>query len=178
VSGRRVVLLAALGSSLAAPAGAAAAPDARLTGAFAMSGRVTVADHVRGEHRGDRVRRRWRFVPTCRQGACNDVVLRRGRGRGKVDTLTLARTGPGVYAGRGRFFVPLRCAGRRYPRGGRVPFRVTVRITAFETVFGVPIATVVRARYVNRRRFNRTKCPGGIGHDAARYRGTIIQGSG
>jgi hypothetical protein len=177
VLGPRVALVA-FGVALAAPAGAVAAPDARLTGSFAMSGRVTVADHVRGEHRGDRVRRRWRFVPTCAQGVCENVVLRRGRGGGRVDTLTLARTGPGVYSGRGQFFVPLRCAGRRHPRGGRAPYRVTMRITAFAPVFGVPIATVIRARYVNRRRFNRTKCPGGIGHDAARYRGTVIPAPG
>jgi hypothetical protein len=120
VSARRIALVAALGASCAFPAGAVAASDARLTGGFAMSGRVTVADHVRGEHRGDRVRRRWRFVPTCAQGVCPEVKLRRGRGGGRVDTLTLARTEPGVYEGRGRFFVPLRCAGRRPPRGGRV----------------------------------------------------------
>jgi hypothetical protein len=95
-----------------------------------------------------------------------------------VDTLVLSRTGSGVYAGRGQFFVPLRCAGRRHPRGGRVPFRVTVRITAFASVFGVPVATAIRARYDNPRRVNRTKCPGGIGHDAARYSGAVIPASG
>jgi hypothetical protein len=46
-----------------------------------------------------------------------------------------------------------------------------VRIIAAEPSPSGSIATTITAAYVNGRRRNLTPCPGGIGSDAARYRG-------
>jgi hypothetical protein len=147
--------------------------DGRLQGTFTMDGRVTVAHNVRGEHAGQPVRRAWTFGSTCASGACPTVSLRRQRGSRSADRLTLRRRSPGLYSGQGVFYQALVCHRRRYPRGGRVPFTVTVRVTATRTVQDVPFATAVRATYVNRRRENLTRCSGLLGHDSARYTGAV-----
>ena len=85
-----------------------------------------------------------------------------------TDTLTLQQTATDTYAGSGTFFAPLRCAGRVYPHGQEVPFRITVHITA---VTG-DVASTISATYVNRSRINLTRCVGVLGHDAARYTGS------
>ena len=89
-----------------------------------MNGRVTVAQNVRGEQVGEVVQRTWTFTPLCATGPCARAT-RPGRATG-TDTLTLQQTAPDTYAGSGTFFAPLRCAGRVYPHGQEVPFRITV----------------------------------------------------
>jgi hypothetical protein len=168
-------------ASTAAPtassaAGAAPIPSlasARLQGSFELAGRVTVADNVRGEHAGDTVDRIWTFDSNCASGPCPEVGLVRQRARAS-DVLTLHLVAPGSYSGNGSFFAPLRCAGRVYPRGQKVPFTVTVTITSTAELGTAAIATRVNATYVNRRRINRTTCVAVLGHDSARYHGHVI----
>jgi hypothetical protein len=166
-----------LASALLLPAVAhgAAGVEARLEGKFAMSGVVTRAHHVRGEHRGEHVARVWTFSAECPVGTCEQVLLTRTRAGGAADRVMLRRIGVGVYRGRGRFFVPLRCGHRPVPHGGRVPFTITVRVLSTHPSEGRLLAGSISATYVNPRRANLTKCPGGIGHDRARYRGTLTE---
>ena len=141
-----------------------------------MKGTVTRAVNIRGEHRGETVTRRWTFSPTCGSGACSTVQLARKR-RHATDRLTLTRTEPGVYAGQGIFYAPVRCGGRTYPKGESVPFSIQVTITAAARINGASGATQISARYRNRVRHNLTNCVAIPGHDAARYTGTLEQGS-
>src|SRR5437868_12875322 len=113
-------------------AGGAAAQDpatrARLQGTFAMSGRVTMAVHVYGEHVGQRVHRTWTFVPEprCKVGACRRVILNRERsGKHIIDTVTLTRQPSGIYVGHGHFWVALRCSGQVVAHGGRASETIT-----------------------------------------------------
>lgn len=170
------LLTVGLSLFLAAP-GAGARPlrtvDARISGVFTMRGRVTTAVRVRGEHRGQRVTRRWVFAAgRCAGDVCRTLTLRRERSAGLYSRLVLRRVGRGRYAGGGRFFVGLECNGAIYPRGELVPYRVTVAVTRSASIQGVAFATALRATYVNRRRIDRTICPVGPSHDAARYGGT------
>jgi hypothetical protein len=147
-------------------------PDARLQGTFELAGRVTAAQAVKGEHVGETVDRLWSFASGCPVGQCPDVALTRSRATA-TDSLVLHRRGPGNYAGRGSFSAPLRCAGHVYPRGERVPFTITVKIT-FAVQFGAgSFATRVSATYRNSRRINRTPCVAALGHDAASYHGHL-----
>jgi hypothetical protein len=93
-----------------------------------------------------------------------------------IDGLSLRRRGPGYYAGSGKFYAPVRCGNRTYPRGALVPFTIEVHITAAALVFGVDIATRVVASYSNSRRTNLTPCVSALGHDAASYHGHIVAG--
>jgi hypothetical protein len=151
-----VVLVATVGL-----APAAAGQPAPLQGTRQMTGTVTVAKNVRGEHVGEVVHRIWTFTPLCATAPCDTVELVRQRANG-TDTVILHRTGPDVYVGTGRFDAPLRCTGRIYQPGQVVPFTITVRVTE---------AGHVNAKYVNRSRINLTPCIGVLGHDAARYTG-------
>jgi len=173
------LLAAATGAALlfgsAALAGAASAqppaPSAVLQGAFQMSGKVTVAANVRGEHVGQIVTRTWTFTPECSTGPCTTVRLVRGRATG-TDTLTLQWTRAGTYAGSGAFYAPLRCTARVYPQGEEIPFRITVRVTAVTA----GAASAISATYVNAQRINLTPCIGVLGHDSARYTGEPAAG--
>ena len=163
-------IAAATSASAAAPA--PPFPQARLQGAFLLAGRITVAHGVRGEHRGDTVTRVWSFASSCPAGQCQTVALLRSRARA-TDALVLRRTAPGRYRGSGSFFAPLRCAGRVYRRGEKVPFTIAVRITFAVPLGSGSVATRISASYVNRRRINRTPCVGVLGHDAASYHGHL-----
>ena len=156
----------------AAAAAAPSFPDARLQGAFELAGRVTAAHAVKGERKGQVVSRVWSFSSTCPSGQCTQIGLVRSRGGGS-DTLTLNRTGPGRFSGGGSFFLPLRCAGRVYPKGEKVPFTISVQITLAVPFGDGMVATRVSATYVNRRRINRTPCVAALGHDAASYHGHL-----
>ena len=134
-----------------------------------MQARITVAHNVIGEHVGERLGRTWTFRPLCASGACAQVQLVRNRAGG-ADALTLEETTPGSYAGKGLFYAPLSCAGKRYARGESVPFRITVTVTAESTT---GFATAVTATYVNRSRRNLTRCVDVPGHDAAAYTGQL-----
>ena len=165
------------GAILVAPAAAAAAsvppfPDARLQGTFQLAARVTAAHAVNGEHVGQTLARVWSFSSTCPTGQCAQIALVRSRGAAS-DSLTLRRTGPGRYSGNGSFSLPLRCAGRLYPQGEKVPFTINVRITLAVPFGDQSVATRVSATYVNRRRINRTPCVAALGHDAASYHGHL-----
>jgi hypothetical protein len=164
------VATAVTGALRAAEAPAQPAPPTQLRGSFQMNGRVTVAHNVRGERVGAVVQRTWTFTPQCPIGPCA-VQLVRGRANG-TDTLMLQKTAPDSYAGSGTFFAPLRCAGRIYPHGQEVPFRITVHVTA---VTG-DVASTISATYVNRSRTNLTRCIGVLGHDSARYIGQLTPG--
>lgn len=176
--GRTRALLAALAlAGLAVTSAPAAAqppsPPALLQGSFAMTGRVTVAVDVRGEHSGQSLTRTWSFAPTCASSPCSTVMLTRQRAGGS-DRVRLRLTSPGLYTGTGRFYRPLRCAGRTYRPGERIPFRIGVRVTATTlTSAGVTVVSAIRASYVNRARVNLTRCVAFLGHDAARYTGTL-----
>ena len=159
----------------AAPQRAAAQPastQARLEGTFELTGRVTVAHHIRGEHIGEFVNRTWMFTPLCATGACAQIRLVRGRATG-TDALILTQTAPGHYAGAGRFFAPLKCAGKVYAAGVEVPFRINVQITVTTTATdGTTVASAISATYVNKSRLNLTRCVIVLGHDSARYSGS------
>lgn len=137
-----------------------------------MAGRVTVAHHVPGEHVGQHVSRVWTFTPLCQAGSCRTVRLVRARANG-TDTIVLARQRHGSYAGAGSFYLPLRCAGRRYRPGELVPFRITVMVTRTAVVGGVVVAERLTATYTNPSRENLTPCVAVLGHDAATYSGTL-----
>jgi hypothetical protein len=160
--------LSAAGSAAAAPS----FPDARLQGTFQLAGKVTAAHAVNGEHVGQTLARVWSFSSTCPSGQCAQIALVRSRGVAS-DSLTLHRTGPGRYRGNGSFSLPLRCAGRLYAQGEKVPFTISVRITLAVPFGSSVVATRVSATYVNRRRINRTPCVAALGHDAASYHGHL-----
>jgi hypothetical protein len=160
--------------ALVSPATGAAAP-ARLGGTFLMLGKVTSVHQVFGEHRGQRVRRTWIFIPKCATGACHRVTLvRRRSGKQIVDTLVLKRRRQNLYVGRSHFWVALKCAGQVINHGGRATEKITVRVTRTGLVGTTPFARAITATYQNPTRVNMTRCPGGIGHDAASYRGTRV----
>jgi PKD domain-containing protein len=146
----------------------------RLQGTWAMSGRITRADNVRGERKGQKVARTWTFKSSCSGGKqCRTVTLTRRRPHKKTDTTVLQRKSGSRYAGRGRFFVALRCAGKTYKKGGLAPFTIAVTITKSQRVQTRAFVTRIRATYNNPRRINRTPCAGGIGSDAATYTGRL-----
>jgi hypothetical protein len=144
--------------------------SARLQGTFQMVGTVTIARNVRGERVGQHVVRSWAFTSECVAGPCASVLLVRSRGKG-ADVLALRMIGPAHYVGTGSFYAPMRCGRRTNLRGERVPFTISLRITAAELVNGVAMATGVAASYVNASRINETACVAVLGHDAAFYNG-------
>jgi PKD repeat protein len=165
-----VLLLSAAGLARAAVAGVA---DARINTTYVMQGHVTAAVRVRGEHRGQQVRRRWTFTGLgCLGSTCPRLALRRQRSANHYDRLTLTRVAVGSYAGSGRFYAGLRCRGRRYRRGLIVPYRITVQVAGAVAMQGIAFAAQLTATYTNLRRIDRTPCPLGPSHDAARYTGT------
>jgi len=154
---------------------ASAHVHARLQGHFTMTGRITSARDVPGEHVGERVNRVWDFVAPCPAGQCATEKLVRPRAIG-VDRLRIERKHRmfGSWSGKGSFYAPLRCGSRTYRRGERVRYEITVRITGAAIVNGVRVVTSVKARYRQSERRNRTPCFATLGHDAAVYTGTII----
>jgi hypothetical protein len=152
----------------------AAGVDARVTGTFTMRARVTTAVNVLGEHVGQRLTRRWVIVARgCNGSVCETLKLRRQRGDNRHSKITLHRTGPGRYRGRGAFYAALSCYGKVYRHGSRVPYRITLTVAATTEVGGVTFARRITARYDNPSRANGTRCPLGPSHDAARYRGRL-----
>ncbi len=169
IAGLALALMFAL-----ATASSSAAVSPRLAGTFLMLGKLTDVHNVKGEHRGQRVQRTWFFVPRCPSGSCQRVTLvRRRSGKLIRDVLVLKHRRPNVYAGTGRFWVALKCAGQLIQHGGRATETITVRITRTRVIGTTTFAAGIKANYVNPRRVNLTKCPGGIGHDAATYGGTL-----
>jgi hypothetical protein len=144
---------------------------ARLQGLFHVTGVVTAAVRVPGEHRGEHVSRTWAFIPSCpAAGVCPTIRLVRTRANG-IDKLVLHRRRPDFYSGVGAFVAPARCGGRLYRHGEQVPFRITVRITA-AVVQGTAIqATRFDASYRNRVRTGLTRCVSIPSYDSARYVG-------
>jgi hypothetical protein len=182
---RRWVVAAALAAAglVATPAagGAGLLASARLQGVFAMTGVITDAVNTGGEHPGELVRRTWTFASTCPTGACPTVALLRTRNRTLpplTDQLVLRRRSPGYYSGTATFLAPMRCAGQRYAKGEAVPFSITVRVTAAQTVGGQVLATGARAFYRNPQRIGLTRCVSAPAHDAARYTGTLVVSPG
>lgn len=167
--------------AIAAPPGLASpiAPprpgSARLQGKFKMNGTVTVAENIRGEHRGEKVIRAWTFTPLCSRGVCATIKLVRTRGGGATDTVKLHRRAPGFYQGPGSFYAPLRCGGTTWPRGQFVRFTIAVKILSASEQNGTVIATRIKGSYANNRpRYNRTPCVAVLGHDAATYKGQLV----
>ncbi len=173
------VLCAGIAQAFVAAAASAAAiassGDARVVGTFTMRGVVTAAVNVRGERRGERVTRRWLVnAIDCHGGsACNRLFLTRNRGRVSGSFTVLHRVGPGRYTGRGAFWAPLECLGRRHRLGSRVPYTITLSVAHRRRIGSVWYASTVQATYVNPSRSDRTRCPLGLAHDAARYRGRL-----
>ena len=165
------VLTAALTAPGVAGGASSNARSARLQGSFTMRGKVTRADGVRGEHKGQRVKRTWAFNSKCNGGACFRVVLHKRRGGRHTDRVVLHRTSPGSYSGKGRFYFPIRCAGVVNSRGGEVRFKVTVRIVGTTQIQGKTFASKLSAKYTNPERINHTECTGrGLGSDGASYK--------
>jgi hypothetical protein len=182
ITGRRSLAVAAGAiASLAAVPALAAAPqtppgNARLVGNFLLAGRITVADNIPGERRGQTFLRTWSFASSCAVGACATVVLVRPRANG-IDTVPLRRRRPGYYTGAGQFYAPLKCGKRTYARGALVPFTITVTVTAASANVTTVTATRVDASYTNPTRMNLTPCFAVLGHDAARYHGHLVIGA-
>lgn len=172
------VAVAALGaaSDAAVPARKHHRPrglNARVIGTFQMVAHVTVASNVRGERVGQVLHRTWRIVPEhCRQNVCQSLRLDRERSAKRHDHLTLRRAGKGYYVGRGVFYVGLRCQGRVYRFGSRVPFTITLTIKRVTRVQGIAFARSISATYSNPARSDSTPCPLAPSHDAGRYTGT------
>jgi hypothetical protein len=167
-----VAVAASLGTAIAADARSPLAGTARLQGQFQLTGRITVARHVRGERLGQIVLRSWTFTPLCALPACETVALTRQRAAG-TDSLVLHIVSTDLYTGTGSFYAPLRCGGRTVLKGESVPFTISVQITNASVVNGVPAATELTASYTNSRRTNLTRCVAAPGHDAAVYRGSL-----
>jgi hypothetical protein len=166
-----MALVLALGGGTAT---AAHPVDALLKGTFTMKGTISVASHVYGEHAGQHATRSWTFTPSCSRGGCPSVVLRRFRSKRHVlDKVTLKRTGPGVYVGKHRFWLALQCGGKVVTHGGYANETITVKIMRAVSNSGTRMATGIRANYNNPSRFNQTRCPGNIGHDAANFTGSL-----
>ncbi len=160
------------------PAQTAASPGAaRLDTTFAMTGKVTKAVRIRGEHAGQIVHRTWAFTALCPRGPCSRVQLVRQRQSG-TDKLVLKRISRGYYEGNGKFYARLRCDGRLYYRGMSVPFTIQVHVTRAAVVGGRVLASRIRATYTNRSRKNHTPCIAIPGHDAARYTGVATTAAG
>jgi hypothetical protein len=175
--GRARCLVAALAvvaaAGLASPAPGAAAP-ARLGGTFRMLGKLTDVHNVKGERRGQRVQRTWFFIPACATGSCQRVTLVRLRSGKQIrDVVVLKRRRQNQYVGTGHFWVALKCAGQLIQHGGRATEKITVRVTRTALIGTTPVAAGIKATYQNPSRVNLTRCPGGIGHDAAAYGGTL-----
>jgi hypothetical protein len=171
-----VMVLAGVWLPAAAPpaGGAGNLAGIRLKGSFTMHGTLTFVDNVHGEHRGGHVVRTWTFVPRCQVGACQTVTLRRQRsGQRILDVVQLHRRGRGLYVGTGRFWIALRCAGSVVRHGGLATEIIRVRVTRTTVVGRTPEATTLSATYDNPSRQNLTRCPGGIGRDAATYTGRV-----
>jgi PKD repeat protein len=170
--GAALLLTAVALLTAAAPARAAGVADARISTTYVMHGQIVTAVRVHGERRGQSITRRWTFTGLdCARSVCRRLRLRRQRSAHRFDRLTLSRVGVGTYAGGGRFTSALRCRGRRYPRGLVVPYTITVQVTQVLPVEGIAFASQLSAAYTNRRRIDRTVCPLGPSHDAARYLG-------
>jgi PKD repeat protein len=99
--------------------------------------------------------------------------VRRRSGKHIRDVLVLKRRRQNQYVGTGHFWVALKCAGQLIPHGGRATEKITVRVTHTTLIGTTPVATRIKATYQNPSRANLTRCPGGIGHDAATYGGTL-----
>ena len=175
---RRALLLAWAAAVLLAPnalagpggttPGGSSAP--RLQGTWTMKGKITRADNVRGERKGQKVKRSWSFAPNCSSGPCSQVVLRRERSSKQVDKITLRRSGS-TYKGSGKFYVRLKCNGKTYRHGGVAYYSIKVRVTKSTTVQNQTFASAVSASYSNSKRVNKTPCTGSIGRDAGTYSG-------
>jgi PKD repeat protein len=158
------------GTGGTAPGGGA---GARLQGTWAMNAKVTRADGVRGERKGQKLKRKWTFTSSCASGACSSVTLRRERSNKQSDKLTLKRFGSAGYKGTGKFYVRLKCNGRTYKKGGIAYYKVGLTVTKSRTVQGKPFATALKANYNNTRRVNKTPCGGSLGRDAGAYTGKL-----
>jgi uncharacterized membrane protein len=147
--------------------------DARVIGTFEMLARVTVAVNVRGERPGEILHRRWTIVPErCSGSVCELLSVERQRSDHRHSRLTLHRVGRGYYKGRGVFYAALRCEGRVYRHGSRVPYVITLRVRKTTIINGVRFATRVTASYINRFRSDSTPCPLGPSYDSGHYTGT------
>lgn len=152
----------------------ARAVDAHIQGTFKMRARVTVAVNVLGEFSGERLTRRWSITPFgCAGNVCGALLMTRRRADHRRDRLVLTRISAGRYAGLGTFYTGVVCRGRTYRRGVRVPYRIVVSVRRTTVVGGVRFARTIAARYINRRRVDRTPCRLGPSHDAARYSGGL-----
>jgi hypothetical protein len=173
---RVVALVVALAVFLGvAPVEARAAADRHVIGAFALSGVVTKANNVRGEFRGQRVKRTWLFQSVCSTPAsCEQLVVARVRAGGKSDLVTLSRVAPGVYLGTGAYPIPLQCGRQRLPAGGTGRYSLSVRIRNSRPVQSVRFATRIVALYESVARVNGTRCPGFLGSDAASFHGRLV----
>ncbi|MDQ2895710.1 MAG: hypothetical protein M3Y09_08690 [Actinomycetota bacterium] len=169
-----LALAGLLGPSAARAAVSPEIAAARLQGNYAVSGVVTQAVGVAGEHRGQQVQRTWSFISPCATGACPVLGLHRQRESG-TDPLFLRQVSPGRYTGAGIFAAPVRCHGRPYRQGSVVPYTITLTITtAAPQPDGSILATGFSAAYRNRGRIGHTRCYSPPSYDSARYLGVPV----
>jgi PKD repeat protein len=102
------------------------------------------------------------------------TLVRRRSGKHIVDVVVLKRRHQNLYVGTGHFWIALKCAGQVIEHGGRATEKITVRVTRTGLTGTTPFATAIAATYRNPSRVNLTRCPGGIGRDAATYRGSRV----
>jgi PKD repeat protein len=173
---RAVLVALAIAIAVSAhPAGAQAAPDGHIVGSFQLSGVITKVVNVKGERRGQRIKRTWSFQPAACSSSlvCEQIVVTRARAGGRRDTATLTRAAPGIYKGTGSYPIAVRCGRKRLPSGGTGSFSLRVHIRAVQLIQNVPFATAIDATYRSIARVNQTKCPGFLGQDAASYQGPV-----
>ena len=149
--------------------------DAVVRGTFEMSGVITAAVNIPGERPGEHVRRTWTIHPVgCVGSACGRLLVVRNRGAVQNSYVVLRRVGPGSYQGSGVFWVGLRCLGRSYRLGSRVPYTIELEVTQRRLIGSVQYATRVYATYTNLSRSDGTPCPLGAASDAASYSGSLV----
>ena len=120
-----------------APSGAGSPGDpatvsprrARLQGTFTVTGVVTQAVNVPGERRGEHVTRTWTFVRRARPAPARRCSCLRQRGRAAT-TRSAAPPAAGLLHRRTGLHRPGALPRPRLPQGERVPFTITLHITA------------------------------------------------
>ena len=138
-------VLLAVGSA-STSASTAPAPPSRLEGKFTMKGTVTKSVNITGEKQGDRFTRTWTFKPSCAQGVCAKVGLKRTLKDGSTDSLQLLWNGS-RYVGKKTSKADGYCSGKVVPKNDTIKVRITVDVTSTLVRKGVHVSTKANAHY-------------------------------
>gem|GEM_PF-5199977 len=113
-------------------------PDPVLGGRYRMRLRVTGGGAALGQHRGDRVRRTYRFHATCDAGHCTRTRLVRQAKHGKFRSV-LHAVRPALYRGRERFSGGWCDDGLRFTSVARIELHIRRAPKRMATRIGGPI---------------------------------------